>query len=181
MRSRSEHRELGPSLPCRVRVQNRAVGDANATSALEAMLVGPGPGNRFGSWGHGGLAAGRMGATAAVSLPQIRAAAAYSAPCCGDPGGEQPLCRASVASLGKTIPLKNPKGTSTQAHTESLCTGVHTRPARAQVCAQADHAAQMCSHGCTLWVLRMELELRGRRLCRLRCCYTQALLYRSIK
>lgn len=87
MRSRSEQGELGSSLPCRVRVQDRAVGEAGATSALEAVLVGPSAGNRFGSWGCSGLAAGGMGATAAVSLPWIRAAAIYSAPCCGDPGG----------------------------------------------------------------------------------------------
>jgi len=53
--------------------------------------------------------------------------------------GEQPLRRASAASLGKTISLKNPKGSRgraaaacTQAHTACVQGHAHTRPARAQ-------------------------------------------------
>lgn len=86
-RSGAERRELGSSLLCRIPVQNRAGEEAGGTSALGMLLFEPGPGNRsWGSWGHGGLAASRMGATVAGSLLWIMAAAS-SAPCCGDPGG----------------------------------------------------------------------------------------------
>lgn len=47
--------------------------------------------------------------------------------------GEQPLCRVSTASLGKTISLKNPSGNRgraaapcTQAYMERVCIGIHT-------------------------------------------------------
>lgn len=86
-RSRSERGEQGSYLPWRVWVQDRAVGEAGGTSALSAMLFGPGLRNRFGSWGCGGQAAGRMGVTETECLPPTWAAAACSPLCSGDPGG----------------------------------------------------------------------------------------------
>lgn len=148
MRSRSEHGEQVSSLPWRVWVQDRAVGEAGGTSALS--LFGPSSRNRFGSWGHGGLAAGRMGTTAAVSLPWIRAAAAYSALCSGDPGGTTALQREHCFSGENHLPEKSQgkqgescctvhTGTRGEcvhrhAHTHSTCTGVCTgRPCCAGV------------------------------------------------
>lgn len=161
---------------------------------LEVILVGPSPRNRFGSWGRGGLAAGGMGATAAGSglllLTLLRAvgilggtAAPHSEHCFS---GENHLPEKSQGKQGESC---------CTMHTgmQRVCTGArtHTHAAHAQVRTEADRAVQMCTHGCRLWMLRMELALWGRRLCQLSCsssygkcwgwcCHTQVLLCGSI-
>lgn len=181
MRSRSELRELGSSqfgsrtelwerqVPCLHQKQSwsdpvpwTSLGRGDVVGCQQAGWV---PQRLYPSPDHG---------CCCLLCPTLRGT--------GDPqsehcfSGENQIPEKSQGKQGESCCTMRPQRACARA-----CTGTHTRPALAPACAQADDAVQVCTHGCTLRALRMERELRGRRLCRLWCCHTRALLYGAIK